>query len=171
MTAYAAKGEHWRAQLFDHLLALGPMPGGEYCTSEVCHRITFLYSLLYEHAQLDQVTHSVLHEMFGVANVGALDHLATMVRHKQIVDADGADVYLPQVRRLAIPISIIHGSQNSCFLPESTELTYEWMGAANGAKLYDRKVIPAYGHIDCIFGRDAATDVYPYVVERLDLTA
>jgi cholesterol oxidase len=171
MTAYASRSENWRSQLFDYVLTLNPVPGAEYCDSEVCHRITFLYSLLYEHAQLDDVTHQTLHEMFGVANVGALDHLATMVRHQRIVDAQGDDVYMPNVKNLAIPISIIHGAQNHCFLPESTEQTLEWMSAANGRDLYDRKLIPGYGHIDCIFGRDAARDVFPYVVQRLDLTA
>jgi cholesterol oxidase len=171
MTAYAEKGEGWRDQLFDDMLRLNPVGRDEHCDSEVCHRITFLYSLLYEHAQLDATTHAVLHEMFGVANVGALDHLATMVRHHQIVDAAGNDTYLPHVQRLAIPISIVHGAQNHCFLPVSTERTLEWMAAANGAGLYDRRLIPGYGHIDCIFGRDAARDVYPYIVERLDLHA
>ncbi|WP_437602904.1 hypothetical protein [Sorangium sp. So ce590] len=57
-----------------------------------------------------------------------------------------------------------------CFLPASTEKTGEALSARNGAGLYSRNVIPAYGYIDCIFGKTAATDVYPFMVEHLDRT-
>jgi len=171
MTAYAARGEGWRSRLFDDGLRLLPVPEGERCRSEVCHRITFLYGLLYEHANLNALTHETLHEMFGVANVGALDHLTAMVRAKHLVDRGGGEVYLPHVRRLAIPISILHGAANECFLPTSTEQTLDWMGRANGPALYDRRLVPGYGHIDCIIGRNAAADVFPYVLERLERTA
>jgi cholesterol oxidase len=29
-------------------------------------------------------------------------------------------------------------------------------------------VIPGYGHIDCIFGKDAAEDIYPLILNALD---
>ena len=54
---------------------------------------------------------------------------------------------------------------------ESTEITLDLLSRANGAKFYDRHVIPGYGHIDCIFGKDAARDVYPLVLEHLEVTA
>ena len=71
---------------------------------------------------------------------------------------------------MAIPIRFIHGAENRCFLPASTEKTVEVLSAKDGAALYSRKVIPAYGHIDCIFGKNASADVYPFIVEHLDQT-
>lgn len=171
MTARTPSNGAGAGRLLDNALRLMPASRGEACRSEVCHRITLLYGLLYQHRNLNTLTHDALHEMFGTANVGSLNHLATMVRAKHIVDAAGRNIYLPHVDRLGIPISILHGAENDCFLPSSTERTVEWMAAANGSSFYDRRVIPGYGHIDCIFGRDAARDVFPYVVERLDLTA
>ena len=38
-------------------------------------------------------------------------------------------------------------------------------------RLRDRRVIPDYGHIDCIFGKNAAVEVYPHVLAHLDKTA
>jgi len=32
-------------------------------------------------------------------------------------------------------------------------------------------VIPDYGHIDCIFGKNAVKDVYPLILQHLDETA
>jgi len=51
---------------------------------------------------------------------------------------------------------LIHGEQNECFLPASTEITMSDLAKANGSKLYQRHVIPGYGHIDCIYGKNAA---------------
>src|ERR1039458_119455 len=75
---------------------------------------------------------------------------------------------MPHLDRLAIPISFIHGAQNECFLPESTETTMNDLIKANESKFYQRHVIPGYGHIDCIYGKNAAKDVYPFVLEHLE---
>ena len=78
---------------------------------------------------------------------------------------------MPHLERLALPICFIHGQENNCFLPESTERTVAKLSARNGALLYERHVIPKYGHIDCIFGKTAAADVFPLIVAHLDKTA
>ena len=41
------------------------------------------------------------------------------------MSADGEDVYLPHLDRLKMPIRFIHGEKNVCYLPESTQRTYE----------------------------------------------
>ena len=171
MTAYADAHEDWKGRLIDDALRLTPVAATQRCESPVCHRITFIYSLLYQHEQLNEATHDALHEMFGVANVAALDHLSRLARETKLVRADGADVYMPHLDRLALPITFIHGAENQCFLPVSTQLTYDELSAANGAQWYRRRLIPGYGHIDCIFGKNAARDVYPFMLEHLDATA
>ncbi|HKN49810.1 MAG TPA: alpha/beta fold hydrolase, partial [Actinomycetota bacterium] len=168
LTAYADANEDWPSSLFDKILKVDPVPRDEHCNSAVCHRITFLYSLLYEHAQLNELTHENLHELFGIANIDALAHLALMVRKGTVVRADGDDVYMPHLGRLAIPITFIHGERNDCYLPESTKLTYDLLRATNGNDLYQRHVIPGFGHIDCIFGRDAVRATYPLMLEALE---
>ena len=45
------------------------------------------------------------------------------------------------------------------------------LAKVNGAHLYDRREIAETGHIDCIFGKNAARDVYPAIVAHLDPTA
>jgi len=169
LTAYVDSHQNWQDRLFDDLLKLYPIEFEERCRSSVCQRITFLYGTLYEHDQLNTATHENLHEMFGVAAIEALSHLALMVRKGHLVNAKGKDVYLPHIERLAIPICIIHGSENACYHPKSTEITFEKLREANG-DLYSRHVIPGYGHIDCIYGKNAVTDVYPLMLEHLEKT-
>jgi cholesterol oxidase len=171
LTADADADGDWWERLYDQALALYPTEAEEHCTSAVCHRISFMYSLLYEHDQLNTATHDALHEMFGIANVEALDHLALMVRKGKVVAANGEDVYLPHLERMAIPITFIHGAENACFLPESTGLTFQALRQMNGAGLYRRYLVPNYGHIDCIFGKRASQDVYPLILRHLEATS
>jgi cholesterol oxidase len=44
------------------------------------------------------------------------------------------------------------------------------MCEVNDPRLYNRRLVPDYGHIDCIFGKNAAQDVYPFWGELLDNT-
>jgi cholesterol oxidase len=72
---------------------------------------------------------------------------------------------------MKLPIAFIHGGDNRCFLPDSTKITYDLLCATNGAGLYTRQVVDGYGHIDCIFGQNAAADVYPHFLAHLEKTA
>ncbi|MEO6925000.1 MAG: alpha/beta hydrolase, partial [Bryocella sp.] len=171
LTAYTDTHADWKDKLFNAALKMYPVQFEEHCTDPTCHRITFLYSLLYEHAQLNEATHAALHEMFGIANIRSLEHLSLLVRTKHLVDAKGGEVYMQHLDRLKVPICFIHGAENQCFLPVSTELTYNALREANGSDLYKRHLIPGYGHIDCIYGKNACIDVYPYMLEHLEETA
>jgi cholesterol oxidase len=170
LTAYADNHEGLLAKVYDAGLKLYPLELKNRCTNATCHRITFMYAPLYEHANLNEATHNALHEMFGVANMKAFMHLARLTNAGHLVDFDGNNVYLPHLDRLAIPITFIHGAQNECFLPESTEITLNALVKANGSNLYKRHVIPGYGHIDCIYGKNAVDDVYPFILEHLEAT-
>jgi len=170
LTAYVGSHEGLLAKVYDAGLKLYPLELKNRCTSATCHRITFMYAPLYEHANLNEATHDALHEMFGVANMRAFMHLARLANTGHLVDFAGNNVYLPHLDRLAIPITFIHGAQNECFLPESTEITLNDLSKANGSTLYKRQVIPGYGHIDCIFGKNAVKDVYPFILEHLEAT-
>lgn len=167
LTAYVDTHADWADRLFDKALRLQPVPFEERCRSTVCHRITFLYGLLYEHDQLNTATHKALHEMFGIASISALEHLAQLVRTGHLVAADGTEGYMDHLERLALPICFIHGAENQCYHPQSTQQTFDALRKVNG-DLYERHVISGYGHIDCIFGKKAVRDVYPLILNHLE---
>ena len=168
LTAYVDNHADWKDRLFDEALRLYPIDKEERCQSKTCHRITFLYAPLYEHDQLNPATHDALHEMFGVANIESFEHLALLCRTGHLVGADGSERYMQHLHRLAFPITFIHGAENDCFLPESTEKSFNLLRKVNGKSLYSRHVIGGYGHIDCIFGKDAAKDVFPLILAHLE---
>ncbi len=170
LTAYAGDHPDWRDRLYGVALNVYPIADEEECDSDTCRRITFMYGPLYEHDQLSAESHDALGELFGVASITSFEHLARMARAGHLVDAQGQEAYMPHLDRLAIPVTFIHGAENLCFLPESTAMTVEALSERNGADLYTRHVIPNYGHIDCIFGKNAARDIYPHVLKHLEAT-
>lgn len=172
LTAYTQANASWFERLYDTALngyALAEAQG--YCNNPVCHRITFMYASLYRHEMLNETLHDNLHELFGVANIRTMEHLARLCRTGHLVSFDGDDIYMPHLDRLQLPILFISGEQNACYLPESTQRTYQQLVDRFGPERYSRVVVPGYGHIDCIFGKNAAADVYPAIVAHLDQTA
>lgn len=170
LSAYVDSHSDWNDRLLDAALKLYPIELEERCSSPTCHRITFLYAPLYEHDQLNTATHDALHELFAEANITAFEHLGRLSNVGHLVGADGSERYMSQLERMAIPTAFIHGEENACFMPKSTEHTVAALSEANGPALYKRHSIPHYGHIDCIFGKHAVRDVYPHMLEHLDAT-
>ena len=168
LSAYTDAEAPWYGRLYDRALEFYPLEAEEQCASATCHRISFMYSLLYEHDQLNVATHDTLHELFGVANIEAFEHLGAMVRARRLVNAAGEDVYLPHVERLALPLRLIQGAENACYTPAGTAKTLAWLREHNDPSLYSRALIPDFGHIDCIFGERAVTEVYPHILAHLE---
>jgi len=171
LDAIATTDEGFFEKTYDQLLKANAIVQAQgHCNSAVCHRITFMYAPLYEHVTLNDSTHTALAEMFGVSNMKSFEHLALTVRKEKAVDFEGHDVYLPHADRIKIPIKFISGENNECYLPSSTKKTYDLLTKVNGP-MYTRDVIKGYGHIDCIFGKNAVNDVYPKILEHLEQTA
>ncbi|MEO7457747.1 MAG: alpha/beta fold hydrolase [Gemmatimonadaceae bacterium] len=143
-------------------------PTHERCHLDVCRKILFMYGEVYKHSQLNEATHVAMHEWFGVAHMKPFAQLAASAAGASVVDAEGDDTYLPNVARLAMPITFIHGELNNMFLPEGSRMTYDWVREHNGDAHYKRIVVPNYGHLDCFFGKDASTDVFPLILSELE---
>ncbi|MEZ0605490.1 alpha/beta fold hydrolase [Paraburkholderia sp. IW21] len=164
----------WPQNLLDEALRLYPLNHKQGCGNPICHRATFLYGLLYEHEQLNETLHSNLQELLGVHDVEVFKHLAAMVRAGKVVDAKGKDVYLTGtdgmkgLEGMRLPIGFIHGEKNETYLPESTQLTYDMLVQHFPEQPYERHLIPGYGHLDCIFGKNAAAEVYPVIASYLN---
>jgi hypothetical protein len=71
-------------------------------------------------------------------------------------------------RLAGIPIMLFSGSDNKVLNPGCTDKTYTILRDMFGAGLYERHVVPGYGHLDCWMGREAYVDVYPMVRRHVD---
>src|SRR5678815_683846 len=110
LTAYVDNHADWKDRLLDAALALYPTQFEEHCPSGVCRRIALLYATLYEHDQLNAATHDAMHELFGDATISAFEHLGRIANARHLVAADGSEIYMDRLERLAIPTAFIHGA-------------------------------------------------------------
>lgn len=159
--------EDRRGRMADRLLKFQPLQADERCTSTACRRATYVYGLLYEHEQLNRATHETIHELIALPGKAAMEQLRVIARRGSLVTADGRDAYLQNLERLALPITFIHGAKSDVFRPEGTEKTLELLRDSFRGELYRLAVVDDYGHLDCVIGKDAVTDVYPLVLDHL----
>lgn len=154
--------------LLDRMLRAIPMPGGERCDQPICHWINGVFGCTHTHDQLADATHEAFSNLFGVANMHALNHLALMVQRRTVVHSSGTNSYLAHPERLRLPILLVQGERNYIFHPEGSLRTLRWLEASNDPRLYTRVVLPRYAHLDALMGRDASRDVFPLLSSHLD---
>jgi len=153
-------------RLVDAMMHLYPTK--ERCKNPVCRRIEFLYGDVYDHDQLNEETHWAMHEWFGRASITALSHVGRILLANKVVDKYDNDVYLPNVERMKLPLTWLHGEHNNLFRPDSARRTYEYLSERNGPEDYKLLMIKDYAHMDCWIGENAARDVFPLAVAELD---
>jgi cholesterol oxidase len=152
----------------DALLRFSPMPAEWQTLGPVCRRIYAIYGPVMRPEQINRETRDALDWIFGYGNVTSFGHIRQFIRHERLVNAKGADVYLPHVERLQTRVVLLQGSDNQLCLPEGSAETLEWLVKYRGADACTRVVVPEYAHLDCFIGRDAARDVFPLVLQQLE---
>lgn len=155
-------------RVVDMAAAVLPMP--ERCQEPVCRWLNGVFGLTHTHDQLNAATHEMFPTAFGTGDVTTLQHLALMTRKRKAVDRHGEDTYLPHVERLGLPMLFIQGSKNYIFKPKGLDRTMSWLRAAhsNSNELHEALTLDNYAHLDGLVGRDAATDVFPHIIDHLD---
>jgi cholesterol oxidase len=163
-----AAGRSRRDKAVDELLRFGPMPPEWQALGPVCRRIYAIYGPVMKPGQINRDTRDALDWIFGYGNVTSFGHIRQFIRHKRLVDASGADVYLPHVDRLRTHIVLLQGGDNELFLPQGSAATLAWLSRQHGDNACARVLVPGYAHLDCFLGRNAASDVFPMVLEQLE---
>jgi cholesterol oxidase len=170
LDARATRQRNVLARAIDGFLRfLYPMHPDDRTRSITSLRIVALYGPLYRLDRLNPGTLDAMPEMFGKSNIAAFRQLARIARAGHVVRGDGIDLLGDaNLRNWAIPTLFIHGARNRAFLPTGTHKTMAALAGANGPGYYERVEIADTGHIDCIFGKDAAETVFPAIIAHLD---
>ncbi|MEM7288585.1 MAG: GMC oxidoreductase, partial [Actinomycetota bacterium] len=159
-------------RLLDVAVRVNPLLRGERCNNPVCRWVFFFFGPTHVHDQLDPRTHHRIAELFGVASLEALDHIAQCVNAGHVVDSAGRDVYLPFIERFRVPITFLVGERNKIFYPSSTRATLAWLKENTPPEqfdeLYRELSLGTYAHLDNFIGKNAPTEVFPRLIEDLD---
>lgn len=152
---------------------------GAECTDPTCHVLQNnawgLGASLFEHHQLDEVTHDRLAGLFGTVPLWILPHLRrielahTVVKFNQ---DDGRYDRLPEnaldeAGRIDAPLLLLAGSRNGFWL-DSNKLCHQVLNTRYPELDVRYAEVPGYGHVDPIIGRSAALDVFGHIVDFLD---
>ncbi|KAK7613132.1 hypothetical protein JOL62DRAFT_498300 [Phyllosticta paracitricarpa] len=170
-------------QAIDQILRFYPVgSSAELCNSAACHRLDFVFSRLWVHANLTHSTHSHVGNFFGGIHMRLLSFLMAGARAaieaqaspenkdpNVVLNDRGENMVTGEgVEGLrGLPIHLISGGENVVYTPEATNLAYDMLRNRFGTELYRRTVVPKYGHLDCWIGRKAHEDVYPHVAEHV----
>jgi choline dehydrogenase-like flavoprotein len=113
-----------------------------------------------------------LPDLLGACNLTTYQQTVQYALLRRLTNQDGASPYVtdPHIRRgLSMPLLFIQGGLNDVFAQrgtlESMRLLQEVIGAGNQV---ERHLVEDYGHLDCVVGNDAATDVFPRIARFLD---
>ncbi|MFC0556622.1 alpha/beta fold hydrolase [Planotetraspora thailandica] len=147
------------------------------CAEPACHMQSFMWGsgkpAMYRHGNLRPETH--VHERLADLN-GACDlhyyrHVHKMVAAGRAVKFDPADPrhadlpddYLTGAAGVTTPILYITGDHNDVFT-DSNIVCHELVSRA-APGLHELRILPGYGHIDPLIGKDAHVDVFPHILD------
>ena len=156
--------------LIDTALWNVPFPAGESCYNPTCHRVFGVFGPVYSHPQLTEATHNALNDIAGPVATLPFDQLALIMQAGRALDHKGRDVYFGKPKSLDFPIHFISGALNQLVMPETTLRSQRWLQGAMPTKAaqFTREVFAGYGHLDCLIGKTAATDVFPSILKELE---
>jgi cholesterol oxidase len=134
----------------------------------VCDRMTFLYARMWRHSNLDPRTHANFPALVGPAPVDVYRQLYFFAQRERLTTQDGLNDYLTKENLCAhwlMPTVFFHGEESRVFSPDSAKRSAENLHQiVNGQRGTNVPVsaclIPNYGHMDVIFGKNAYRDVF-----------
>ncbi|MFI7430835.1 alpha/beta fold hydrolase [Micromonospora sp. NPDC049836] len=152
---------------------------GAECKDPTCHILQNdawgVGASLFEHDNLHERTHDRLAELFGTVPVWILPHLRRVELAHSVVrfsTDDGRYDRLPEnaldeAGRIDAPVLLLSGSDNGFWL-DSNKLCHQVLSTRYPELDVRYTEVPGYGHVDPIIGRNAALDVFGYIVDFLD---
>ncbi len=147
---------------------------GRDCDNEVCQVANYMYGIgpdvLWRHANLDVEAHEWVSREFGYCPFSLLAQIGRAQVRGHLVPVDGLrelpDSFVDFEPRTDARFAFLAGSRNRLFLPISQRRSFEHFNRFR--RDYHRfHELPGYTHLDVLFGRNAAHDVFPLILREL----
>jgi pimeloyl-ACP methyl ester carboxylesterase len=149
------------------------------CAVSACHMQSFMWGggfpAMYNHENLAPQTHEHqrLADLNGATEISYYRHLSKIVRAGHAVKFDPAnpahsrlpDDYLTDLERVETPLLLLTGDQNRVFT--DSNIAFHRLLNERTPGRHELEIVPGYGHIDPIIGRNAHVDVFPRIVDFL----
>ena len=144
------------------------------CRHTVCRMVSFTYGAgfpaLWSHENITDATHDWIDGEFAEVPFSFFLQMGRSVRRGHLVTS-GAHPQLPasavaQAPQTDARFVLLAGSDKKCFLPESQARTFAFLDGHRPGH-HALHVLKGYGHLDVLFGRHAARDTFPVILDGL----
>jgi pimeloyl-ACP methyl ester carboxylesterase len=146
------------------------------CQVSACHMLSFMWGsghpAMYEHDNLLSVTHDRMADLCSSCGLSYDRHVARMVRAGHAVKYDDRlhpdlpDDYLSRAAEVQTPILLLAGDHNRVFTDSNIVCADVLSRLSPGHT--ELEILPGYGHLDPIVGKDTHVDVFPRIIRFLD---
>jgi hypothetical protein len=147
---------------------------GRDCNNDVCHFSNYMYGvgpdILWRHENLDAATHDWVSREFGWCPFSLLRQIGRAQRTGVIAPVDGLrelPASLEGEPMTAARFSFLAGSMNKLFLPLSQQRSFEHFSKFR-PDYHTFHELPGLTHLDVVFGKTSARDVFPLIIDELD---
>ncbi len=147
------------------------------CDVSECHMLSFMWGsgrpAMYEHDNLLPVTHERLADLCSTCGIYYNRHIAKIVRAGHAVrfhpgdrrHSDLPDDYLTNAAKVTTPTLLLTGDRNRVFT-DSNVVCHKLLSEIMPGPC-ELEILPGYGHLDPIVGKDAHLDVFPRITQFL----
>ena len=145
------------------------------CDVPECHMLSFMWGsghpAMYEHDNLLPQTHERMADLCSACGIYYDRHVAKMVRAGHAVKYDDRrhldlpDDYLVNADKVTTPLLLLTGDRNRVFT-DSNIVCHQVLSKAMPGPC-ELEILPGYGHLDPIVGKDAHLDVFPKIEQFL----
>ncbi len=147
------------------------------CDVSECHMLSFMWGsgrpAMYEHDNLLPVTHERMADLCSACGIYYDRHVAKMVRAGHAVKYDPADRrhsdlpddYLTNAAEVTTAILLLTGDHNRVFT-DSNIVCHQRLSKITPGRC-ELEILPGYGHLDPIVGKNAHLDVFPRIGQFL----
>jgi cholesterol oxidase len=149
------------------------------CDVSACHMQSFMWAsgrpgfFMHENLAPETHVHDRLADLNDASDVHYYRHIRKMVRAGKVTKYDARDPrhaelpddFLARIGEISTPVLLMTGDHNRIFT-DSNAVCHELLSRAAPGR-HEFAMLPGYGHIDPIMGRNAHVDVFPKVLAHL----
>jgi len=151
------------------------------CRLSACHMLSFMWGsghpAMYEHDNLLPETHERMADICSACGTYYYRHVGKMVRAGHAVKCDPGDPrhrdlpddYLTNAAEVDTAILLLTGDRNRVFT-DSNIVCHETIAKRMPGPC-ELEILPGYGHLDPIIGKNAHLDVFPLIAEFINRQA
>ncbi|KAI5061107.1 hypothetical protein GOP47_0023612 [Adiantum capillus-veneris] len=158
--------ESWRHRLLKKISCL--IPRVEHCTCKECELFSGIFGSAFWHENLTERLHAWLSKdtLVRLPACG-FRQLRQICMAGNVVSSRGEDLYMPYIRRLALPTTYISGGRPLLVTPTTSERAHALMQHHHPEFRHVRHVVHGYGHSDLLIAERAPQDVFPLILDGI----